>query len=316
MLATPAAPPPADQPAAKRGRLEPSGNASTGAAEAAAAAAACTAGGSLGEANLSSSAIPITPPAANTTAPAAVQSGGGRHSMLSPPAFDSSGGKPRSPRGTAASRRAPPPFRAGRDSRGSALSAADKVERLLERYPQSFCEELQINMSSGSPDALWQWFCASVLFSARIKSIAGEPAGRPGSRAAGQPSSLPTPCTASSRSCHPTHAPALPCPTCSREGLPGAVPRGADQPAGLLPRGAAAHPAAAGSQRIRLLRRVGQPSRACLNFARPELQTLPLPSGCHHHSPTLTLLILLLRRLPAMQRIRWLGFWWTTGTRW
>ena len=32
---------------------------------------------------------------------------------------------------------------------------------------------MQIDMGSGSAAALWQWLCASVLFSARIKSNAG-----------------------------------------------------------------------------------------------------------------------------------------------
>lgn len=32
---------------------------------------------------------------------------------------------------------------------------------------------LQIDIASGSAAALWQWLCAAVLFSARIKSNAG-----------------------------------------------------------------------------------------------------------------------------------------------
>lgn len=35
------------------------------------------------------------------------------------------------------------------------------------------CGPVQINLESGGSDALWQWFCAAVLMSARIKSNAG-----------------------------------------------------------------------------------------------------------------------------------------------
>lgn len=59
-----------------------------------------------------------------------------------------------------------------KDSRRSALSSEEKVSSLLQRHPQCFSEELGIDLKSSSPDSLWQWFVASILFSARIKSDA------------------------------------------------------------------------------------------------------------------------------------------------
>jgi len=59
-----------------------------------------------------------------------------------------------------------------RDSRNSTLTAEEKLERILIKHPQSFCEELGIPMETSSPRALWMWLCASILFSARIKSDA------------------------------------------------------------------------------------------------------------------------------------------------
>jgi endonuclease III len=59
-----------------------------------------------------------------------------------------------------------------RDSRNSTLTAEEKLEHILIKYPQSFCEELGIPMETSSPRALWMWLCVSILFSARIKSDA------------------------------------------------------------------------------------------------------------------------------------------------
>lgn len=59
-----------------------------------------------------------------------------------------------------------------RDSRNSTLSAEEKLGRILTKYPQSFCEELGIPIETSNPASLWMWLCASILFSARIKSDA------------------------------------------------------------------------------------------------------------------------------------------------
>ncbi|GAB4819715.1 hypothetical protein N2152v2_006761 [Parachlorella kessleri] len=54
-----------------------------------------------------------------------------------------------------------------------AMTPEQKVERILERQGQSFCEELGIPLHEGKlHEGLWQWLCASVLFSARIRSSA------------------------------------------------------------------------------------------------------------------------------------------------
>lgn len=42
----------------------------------------------------------------------------------------------------------------------------------------------QIDLRSGSKDALWQWFCAAILFGTRIKSKAGVLGGGDGLRQA------------------------------------------------------------------------------------------------------------------------------------
>jgi len=59
----------------------------------------------------------------------------------------------------------------------STAAPEEKVKLILERHGQSFCEELGIDLVNGGADALWQWFVASVLISARIKSTAGKHSG-------------------------------------------------------------------------------------------------------------------------------------------
>ncbi|EFN52689.1 hypothetical protein CHLNCDRAFT_138674 [Chlorella variabilis] len=154
--------PPPVQPSVKRMRLEsPPGSVtvSTGAA------------GSSGV-----TSTPATPTAANASTAAASPHSMLPASVLCPPAFCSaaspalSGGVPGSPPAAGSSAASGGRSANARGSRGSLLSAEEKVQRLLERFPQSFCQELQIDIASGSPAALWQWLCASVLFSARIKS--------------------------------------------------------------------------------------------------------------------------------------------------
>jgi hypothetical protein len=54
-------------------------------------------------------------------------------------------------------------------------SKKEIVGRLLARHGKTYAQELGINLERGSPSALFQWLCASVLYSARIGSqIAGE----------------------------------------------------------------------------------------------------------------------------------------------
>jgi hypothetical protein len=54
-------------------------------------------------------------------------------------------------------------------------SKTEIVSRLLEQHGQTYAEELGIKLEDGSPSALFQWLCASVLYSARIGSrIASE----------------------------------------------------------------------------------------------------------------------------------------------
>jgi hypothetical protein len=49
-------------------------------------------------------------------------------------------------------------------------SKREIVSRLLDQHGQTYAEELGIKLESGSPSALFQWLCASVLYSARIGS--------------------------------------------------------------------------------------------------------------------------------------------------
>src|SRR5258708_27350877 len=42
------------------------------------------------------------------------------------------------------------------------------VRELLSRYGRTFSEELGIDLEAHTPSALFQWLCASLLFSARI----------------------------------------------------------------------------------------------------------------------------------------------------
>jgi endonuclease III len=49
---------------------------------------------------------------------------------------------------------------------------------LLERHGRSYAEELGINLSKGSPSALFELLCASILFSARIGAQQGVKAAR------------------------------------------------------------------------------------------------------------------------------------------
>jgi len=44
------------------------------------------------------------------------------------------------------------------------------VTSVLDRYGQSYSEELGLDLSQNTPEALFQWLCASLLLSARISS--------------------------------------------------------------------------------------------------------------------------------------------------
>ena len=56
------------------------------------------------------------------------------------------------------------------------MSAAGKtasariIKVLLDRYGQTYSEELGIDLKSPSPSALFRWLCATMLFSARINT--------------------------------------------------------------------------------------------------------------------------------------------------
>lgn len=42
------------------------------------------------------------------------------------------------------------------------------LERLMQRHGRTYCEELGIDIESGTPSPLFRWLVASILFSARI----------------------------------------------------------------------------------------------------------------------------------------------------
>jgi hypothetical protein len=46
------------------------------------------------------------------------------------------------------------------------------VGLLLQRYGETYAEALSIDLAQGTPSALFQWLCASLLFSARIRADA------------------------------------------------------------------------------------------------------------------------------------------------
>lgn len=46
----------------------------------------------------------------------------------------------------------------------------ETVEELLDRHGETFSQELGITLEDGTPSALFQWLCASVLYSARTNS--------------------------------------------------------------------------------------------------------------------------------------------------
>jgi hypothetical protein len=55
------------------------------------------------------------------------------------------------------------------------MAAADPhriVEILLDRYGETYAEMLSIDLAQGTLSALFQWLCASLLFSARIRADA------------------------------------------------------------------------------------------------------------------------------------------------
>jgi endonuclease III len=55
------------------------------------------------------------------------------------------------------------------------MAAADPhriVGLLLQRYGETYAEALSIDLAQGTPSALFQWLCASLLFSARIRADA------------------------------------------------------------------------------------------------------------------------------------------------
>jgi hypothetical protein len=47
---------------------------------------------------------------------------------------------------------------------------AEIVRGLLERHGRTFGDELGINLARGTPSALFQWLCASMLYGARVDS--------------------------------------------------------------------------------------------------------------------------------------------------
>lgn len=111
------------------------------------------AGGGSGPSSPAGGAVvPPTPPSlivlgpAGFAPPAAQLPAGspqGSASPCSPPAASSGGaGTPRSP---AAATAASP--RGKRDSRSSRLSPEEKVDRVLKRFPRSFCEELGVSFA-------------------------------------------------------------------------------------------------------------------------------------------------------------------------
>ncbi|KAL4436327.1 hypothetical protein ABPG77_009889 [Micractinium sp. CCAP 211/92] len=106
---------------------------------------------------------PCPPPWPQPVPPAALHA-------LQPGASGSSSSSPAaSPRGPAG---CCSPRAGRRDGRASWLGPAQKVDAILRRFPRSFAQELQIDMSMARPEALFQWLCASILMSARIKSNA------------------------------------------------------------------------------------------------------------------------------------------------
>ena len=52
------------------------------------------------------------------------------------------------------------------------------VEVLLRRFGETYAEALSIDLAQGTPSALFQWLCASLLFSARIRADAALAAAR------------------------------------------------------------------------------------------------------------------------------------------
>lgn len=53
--------------------------------------------------------------------------------------------------------------------RAQTLSA---VEGLLKRHGQTYCEEIGIDIAPNTPEALFRWLCATILFSTRIRADA------------------------------------------------------------------------------------------------------------------------------------------------
>lgn len=46
------------------------------------------------------------------------------------------------------------------------------IEALLRRFGETYAQALSIDLAGGTPTALFQWLCASLLFSARIRADA------------------------------------------------------------------------------------------------------------------------------------------------
>lgn len=44
----------------------------------------------------------------------------------------------------------------------------DVINALLDKYGQTYCDELHIPIADNTPSPLFRWLCASILFSARI----------------------------------------------------------------------------------------------------------------------------------------------------
>lgn len=58
------------------------------------------------------------------------------------------------------------------------MNEKDTVNKLLEKYGQTFSEEIGIDLEKGTPSALFQWLCCVNLFSARIGSDISAKAGK------------------------------------------------------------------------------------------------------------------------------------------
>ena len=57
-------------------------------------------------------------------------------------------------------------------------SQKDTINRLLDRYGQTYCDEIGIDIARNTPSPLFQWLVASILYSARISAANATQAAR------------------------------------------------------------------------------------------------------------------------------------------